>query len=237
MIAVRIAVILTIAAVPLAAQSPVAGVDVGRAYRSYYKTVTTMEEIARQRATMEQDPRLDQLKDLSQQVREAEVTAGKLASGDQQAWLEARHMAELKREELRASARALEEARNTATKELNQELVTLSRKLLDDVQRIAAEIGRERGYELVVDSTGNTNTGIPLLLYSRQLPDLTEAVIARLNADAPTPETPAETAVANPDDKQAAGPPGGGETVGGKPQDKPRAGTDKPPAAPVAGKQ
>ena len=227
MIAFRIATILALAAGSLAAQPRIAGVDVGRAYRGYHKTITMMEEITRQRKELNEDPQLKQLRLLSIEAKEAERAAAKLSGGDEKTWLDARRLAELKHEELRASARAIQEARDTANKQLNRKMVTTSRELLDAVQQAAADLGRERGYDLVVDSTGNTNTGMPLLLHSREMPDLTEAVIARLNAPAPAEEgerTGEQAAETQPDGEDAAKTPEDGKKPAAKPAPEPEDG-------------
>lgn len=217
----RIATVLAFAASCLSAQTRIASVDSGRAFVAYHKTDTAMQEIARKRVEINEDPRLDQLRDLATATKEAEAAALKLRGGDEKDLLDARRRFELKREELRASARAIKEDREAATRELDRRFVEASRKLLTEVRKATEELGSERGFDLVIDSSGNTNTGLPLLLYAKDLPDLTEAVIARLNADAPPPGLETEQGkIAKP-----------GKKGDGKPRQKD--GSKEPP--PIAG--
>lgn len=185
MTVLRILAVLAFAAGSLFAQTRIAGVDIGRAFSAYHKTQAAMEEIALERVKSSEDPKIDQLRELATETKEAEAAAKKLAGGNENDLFNAQRFAELKREELRASARAIKEARETTTRELDAMFVEASRKLLDEVRKAAEEIGSSRGFDLVIDASGNTNTGLPLVLYAKDLPDLTEAVIARLNADAP----------------------------------------------------
>ena len=43
-----------------------------------------------------------------------------------------------------------------------------------------AKVAKEQGYDLVLDSSGNTNTGVPFVLYQKESPDLTDDVKAAL---------------------------------------------------------
>jgi len=180
----RIATVLAFAVGCLSAQTRIAGVDIGRAFSAYHETEAAMQEIALERVKINEDPRIEQLRELATEAKEAAAAVAKLAGGNKRDLLDAQRFAELKREELQASARAIQEARETAGRELDRKFVEASRTLLEDVRQAAEEIGSSRGFDLVIDSSGNTNTGLPLILYARKLPDLTEAVIARLNADA-----------------------------------------------------
>ncbi len=48
----------------------------------------------------------------------------------------------------------------------------------------ARAVGKEQGYDLVFDSSGNTNTGLPFILCSSGSVDLTDDVIAALQDSA-----------------------------------------------------
>ena len=203
----RIATILAFAVGCLSAQTRIAGVDIGRAFSAYHKTEATMQEIALERVKINEDPRIDQLRELATETKEAEAAVKRQDGKNEKDLLDAQRFAELKREELRASARAIKEARDTSTRELDRKFVEASRVLLEDVRQAAEEIGSGRGFDIVIDSSGNTNTGLPLMLYAREMPDITEAVIARLNADALPPGLESEENKDEKPDKKKGGKP------------------------------
>ncbi len=65
------------------------------------------------------------------------------------------------------------------------------RASLNRIHETARRIAAEQGCELVIDSSGNTNTGVPFILYQKETPDLTVAVTAALEDSAATAESPA----------------------------------------------
>ena len=172
-------------------QTRIAGVDVGRAFREFTLTREAMKGFNEERRTIVADSGTEKLSKLAAEVKKARQAARRNQS-DKSAQLRALSEAELKQEEYRALEKALRESRSRRTADLNRRLVASTRRLLAQVCQAVAEVGRERGYDLVVDTSGHTNTGLPLILYSRHLPDLTNEVIARLNTPpaSPTPAPP-----------------------------------------------
>ncbi len=170
----------------------IAGVEIGRAFREFHLTKEAMKGFDKDRRAIDGESHAEEFSKLADEVKQAEQAAARAATTDNDARDRALRDAELKREEYRALNKALRESRNKRTGDLNRRLVAASRRLLDRVGKAAAEVGRERGYDLVVDTSGQTNTGMPVILYARKIPDLTNEVIARLNKDAPpVPDKPA----------------------------------------------
>ena len=63
------------------------------------------------------------------------------------------------------------------------------RASLNRIAETSQKVAKERGYESVFDSSGNTNTGVPFVLFSKDAPDLTTDVQAALTDSEPA--TPA----------------------------------------------
>jgi Skp family chaperone for outer membrane proteins len=76
--------------------------------------------------------------------------------------------------------RAEEEMRN------NKELVAATRNSLNRISAAAQQIAKERNLDGVMDTSGDTNTGLPFVLFAGGAEDMTEAVIGLLG------EKPAE---------------------------------------------
>jgi len=165
----------------------IAGVEIDRAFREFQLTSEAMSEFNKERRAIAAGSRAGELSKLADEVKQVDQAVADVAKDDKSARARALRVAELKREEYRALEKALRETRAKRTTELNRRLVAASRRLLAQVCEVAAEVGRERGYDLVVDTSGQTNTRIPLILYARKLPDITTEVIARLDKIAKTP--------------------------------------------------
>ena len=76
------------------------------------------------------------------------------------------------------------------TREINAEMVAGRKQRLALIRQTAEKIATEEGFDWILDSSGNTNTGVPLLLYAKNATDLTDRVVAVLNAPPPPPEPP-----------------------------------------------
>jgi Skp family chaperone for outer membrane proteins len=79
--------------------------------------------------------------------------------------------------ELRSLENEMNEFRRRQSREINRMKVVRMREILDQIRLAVEVLGREGGYDLVFDVSGNTNTGIPVLLYSKETEDLTSAVL------------------------------------------------------------
>ena len=68
-------------------------------------------------------------------------------------------------------------------------MVAGMRATLNRIVQVSNQIARERGYDSVFDSSGNTNTGVPFVLFSKNAPDLTPDIQAALkNSEAAAPK-------------------------------------------------
>jgi Skp family chaperone for outer membrane proteins len=99
---------------------------------------------------------------------------------------------ELKRQEAQTLQREFENFRAEREKAINRKMVSAMHESLTRIHETARRIGAEQDCDLVFDSSGNTNTGVPFILYQKNQPDLTVAVKAALLAPAaPAPASPA----------------------------------------------
>ena len=75
-------------------------------------------------------------------------------------------------------------------REISAEMVADRKQRLALIRQTAEKIATAEGFDWILDSSGNTNTGVPLLLYAKSATDLTDRVVAALDLPAPTPEPP-----------------------------------------------
>jgi len=71
------------------------------------------------------------------------------------------------------------------------------RASLDRIVKISNKIAKEKGFDTVFDSSGNTNTGVPFVLYSKNAPDLTVDVQAAIK-DSEAAQKPVEKPATKP---------------------------------------
>ena len=113
-------------------------------------------------------------------------------------------LAETKRKEIAASAQELQTTRAVLIKEseeflqtkrrsLNQKMLGMINDIRSKVETAVSDYAATLDVNLVFDESGLTSSRTPFLLYSRNTVDLTDAVLEKLNKDAPVPVAP-ETA-------------------------------------------
>ncbi len=73
-------------------------------------------------------------------------------------------------------------------------MVAGMRASLDQIVKTSARIAKEKGFDMVFDSSGNTNTGIAFVLYHKESPDITDDVKAALKEISAKAEKPAAKA-------------------------------------------
>ena len=97
---------------------------------------------------------------------------------------------EIKRQEAQTLQQEFESFKAEQEKAINLRMVAGMRATLNRIVQVSNQIARERGYDSVFDSSGNTNTGVPFVLFSKNAPDLTPDIQAALKdseAAAPKP--------------------------------------------------
>ena len=87
---------------------------------------------------------------------------------------------EIKRQEAETLRNAFDEFRAEEKKRMDREMVDRMRESLGRISSAAEQLAKEQNLETVFDTSGNSNTGIPFVIYSGAAPDLTDAVQALL---------------------------------------------------------
>ena len=109
---------------------------------------------------------------------------------------------ELKRQEAETLRNAVDEFRGDEEKRINREMVGKMRSTLTRITEAAQQIATERNIEAVFDTSGNSNTGVPFVLYSGSAPDLTDDVIALLSTQDIEKEATAQMAESTPETEE-----------------------------------
>ncbi|MEK6231687.1 MAG: OmpH family outer membrane protein [Luteolibacter sp.] len=198
--------LLWISLVAISAAAPkFAVVRVTDIYRELPSTAEMQKDLKSQRDAILQNKRAVQLRGIigELQVLQSQIQAKKNEIESESGKKLVRDF-EIKRQEAETLRQEFEEFRESEDKRINKVMVETMRSSLDRISGAAQQIAKERNLEGVFDVSGNSNTGLPFVLYIADSEDLTEGVIELL-AEKPldeaeeTPETaeeaetPAET--------------------------------------------
>ncbi|WP_242529288.1 OmpH family outer membrane protein [Methylacidimicrobium sp. B4] len=166
-----------------AQQLKIATFDFQKAFSEYYKTKDAEAELQARVATFKKE---DQ--ERTNDYRKIAEEAQKLQDGAQDKTLsEAARQERLKAfqakvQEVQNLQRAIQEFRTTRGRELEERSQRIRQGLIDEITKIVVDVGAKDKYTLVIDKTGRSLNGTPVLLYSQDLPDITEEVVRAINA-------------------------------------------------------
>jgi Skp family chaperone for outer membrane proteins len=185
------AVLALLLSAPLATAEPprVAVVRVSDVFKQLESTVQANEILKAKREEILKDKRLAAYNELSTdlQARNKQLTEGRnKIDAATVAKLEREYA--IKRQEAKSLLEDFESYRTERTREINAEMVAGMRQRLSEIHATSEKIAKEEGFDWVLDGSGNTNTGVPLLLYAKATNDLTDRVVAAIGKAAAPPE-------------------------------------------------
>jgi Skp family chaperone for outer membrane proteins len=190
--AAALALLLSTSLAP--AQAPrVALLRVDDVYNQLAETARSVELLKARHAEIDKDPRLANSKaliaDLDLRRKQLQSTNSKITP-DARMKLEREFMIKLR--EATALQADFEGYKAARTREINTEMVAGKKQRLQLIRETAERIAKESGYDWILDSSGNSNTGVPLVLYAKGADDLTDRVVAALATPQP-PESASKT--------------------------------------------
>lgn len=197
-----------------AQQIKIGTVDMKKVFESYYKTKDAEARIneARNAAKKELEDRIDTAKKLNEEV-------GKLNEEMQKAELSAQAKEQRGKSrdekigELKTMEREIREFQATREKQLQEQSVRMRGGIVDEINKVVADKVKSEQYDLVIDRSGPSLNGVPVVLFARETWDFTNDVVTALNKN-----------------RGSEAPAAGGET-------STKGGESAPKAAPAAGKK
>ena len=180
------------ASLPANADVKVGLVDMNKVFSSYYKTKDAENRIndARSAAKKELDDRmdtykknLDEINKLNEDLNKAELSK------------EAKEKKSKDRDEKIAETKNLEreitEFRTTREKQLQDQAVRMRNGIVEEITKLIQARVKSDAYDLVLDKSGNSLNGVPIILYSKDTSDFSEDIITALNKNKPKDGAPA----------------------------------------------
>jgi len=173
-------------------------VDMNRAFKEYGKTKDAEVKIndAKNAAKKEYDERaesykkaLDEINKLNQQLDAPALSAD---AKTQKAKERDEKIATIKNME-----REIQEFRQTRERQLQEQALRMREGIVKEITDILMEKVKAANYDFVFDKTGQSLSGVPIVMYSRDNVDMTTDVITALNkAKTTTTEKPATSPAA-----------------------------------------
>ncbi|BCU76982.1 OmpH family outer membrane protein [Luteolibacter sp. LG18] len=166
----------------------------------YKDLPSTKAEIAgfdAQRADVLKDRRADEIRKLVEELKALQASIQKEGDASDPTRQKLLKDYESKVSAMKSLQQEFETFSSERNLEINREMVKTMRVSFDRITKQARAVAEKQGYDWLIDSSGNTNTGLPVVLYSKNAPDLTADVLAALSGQT-SQNTPPEAPTAAP---------------------------------------
>lgn len=160
-------------------------------YTALPSTVAIQQQVKNEQAAIMKDQRAEQLRKIIGELQTLQTQlSDKNTPLDEATNRKLARTYEIKRQEAQTLQQEFEEFKAEQQKLINHKMVASMRASLDRITAVSQKISKERGYDAVFDSSGNTNTGVPFVLFNKDAPDLTADIQAALkDGEPPAPAT------------------------------------------------
>jgi len=173
-------------------------VDMKKVFESYYKTKDAEAKIneARNNAKKELEDRMDTAKQTLDQVKKLDEEISKPELSKDAKELKAKTRGE-KAAELQNMDREIREFQQSREKQLQEQSVRMRAGIVEDINKVVADRVKAENFDVVLDKSGPSLNGVPIVLYSRDNYEFTDTVVTALNKnkgkEAPVEPKPATT--------------------------------------------
>ena len=161
-------------------------VDIAKVYESHYKTAEqnallqadqkkASEEL--QRRAKEIDGVVAELKDMEEQLQNPVTT--------DEAKKKIQEEGSKKLQDLQGKQREAQGMQANLQRLFQERIGQFRALLLDEISKVAADVAKKKGATFLVDKSGPSVIGVPVFLYTDASVEITDAVIAEINASKP----------------------------------------------------
>lgn len=199
-----------IAAFALAA-SPVAHadmkiglVDMNKVFSEYYKTKDAENRIneARAAAKKELDDRMDAYKKNLDAINKLNEDLNKPELSKEAKDKKSKERDD-KISETKNLEREIQEFKTSREKQLQEQAVRMRNGIVEEITKLIQEHVKSDQYDLVLDKSGNSLNGVPIILYSKDTNDFSADIISELNKNRPKTSDAESSPSASPSEKPA----------------------------------
>ena len=168
------------------AATSIATVSLDKVYNGYWKTDQENEKLKKKQKMAQ-----DKIKGLNQSLTKDGEVLSRMIKALNDPNLSAaektkrQQQAGLKQQELRQQSEAIQAFSNATSKDLELEMRKARDGIMEEIQQVVAAKARAGGFDLVLDKAGKSAAIAPIVVYSADGNDLTEAVLKQLNLSDP----------------------------------------------------
>lgn len=185
-------------ATPALAQPKIGTVDFDKVFNGYFRTKQAFAQLKERAAGFEED-RKTMLKDL-EKAREdwnkaVEASNEPALSTDERE--KRKGIAEKRLLDVRQIEQEIRQFISTFETTIGEQRRRLTERILDEIREVVAAKAKASGLTLVLDASGRSVVGAPIVLYHSGENDLSDAVLAELNSRTPV-ELPSDKTPATP---------------------------------------
>lgn len=157
-------------------------VDMKKVFESYYKTkeaeakINESRNIAKKELEDQMDGAkkvLDEIKKIDEELLKPELSK---ESKEQKAKLRSE-----KATDLQGRDKEIREFQQQREKQLQEQSVRMRAGIVDDINKVVADRVKAESYDIVLDKSGPSLNGVPIVLFSRESYEFTDAVVSALN--------------------------------------------------------
>jgi Skp family chaperone for outer membrane proteins len=167
----------------------VATVDMKRVLKEYYRTEEAQQQLNEKSALLTKNNNEKQ-----QEIQDLEAEISTLRKQFEDPSLNEARKKEIfeelqeKQQEGIAMSRSLKEYIDRKRRQVQDEMQRQMMGILEEITTLLEEKAKAEDYDFVFDSSGNSTTQVPVLLYSKDTSDITDSLLTELNEDAPEEE-------------------------------------------------
>ena len=203
---VPVLLLVSLMSLPAWGQGRLATIDMRKVFDNYWKTKQADAALKDRAADIEKEHKsmLDDWKkakeDYQALLTEANNQTLSLEERDKR-----KKTAEDKFKQIKDSEDAIQQYERQARTTLDEQKKRMRDSILEEIRTTINGKAKSAGYALVFDTVGESINNTPVVLYSNNENDITEAVLSQLNAGAPaeTPKTQEQKADTKDDKKKA----------------------------------
>ena len=168
------------------AQVKIGTVDMNKIFSAYYKTKDAEARIneARNSAKQELDERMDTYKKNLDEINKLNDSINKPALSKETVDSMTKERDD-KIQETKNLEREITEFRETREKQLQEQAVRMRNGIVDEITKLVLDKVKTENYDLVMDRSGLSLNGVPILIYAKDGLDFSDDIVTELNKNKP----------------------------------------------------
>ena len=178
--------LLTATAISSSAETKIATVDMNKIFTGYWKKKTAEAAHTTHMLNLRRE-----IKGMADDFEKAQADYKKLLELSNDSVISANERDKLKQtaaskaKDISASKVALENYQRQVETQLAEEGQRISANIITEIKKAVADKAKSGGYSLILDASGNSTSLTPLVVFSDVATDISDSVLAQLNAGAP----------------------------------------------------